>query len=429
MNVESPVVQTTARYDDIARHADATRHDIGQDIKRVLHSLGDPYLVRAQMDEPRIKSEQSLRRKARNHGWKLEDAIANASDFIGFRIVCNNLQDVSRAADLLEESLRDQGMAVARENYVETPKSSGYRAIHLTFRVSVLVNDESIDIGCEIQIRSLLQNAWAKLSRVDIYTEDVPASIERQAKSLAEELARADATAEKIRRRIARPRRGRQPKTGQPLTANSVAFIYRSVFGEEAPQYLVDSVLRETEGADLRSDGLHAILSDQQFVSRLKASYHEVAGWDDSPEQIFRWAVIAMIRGKQAAIRSAARDARQEWEEIRSIAQREILPEARDFERKLASLEYAQKDDDPESEIGSWAAVLGASSPCSFCGTPIVNSDRLAQAAASYYRTSGKQSRSFRARLQNVAAASALETGSWETSGLCSHCSYRLHKE
>jgi hypothetical protein len=191
----------------------------------------------------------------------------------------------------------------------------------------------------------------------------------------------------------------------------------------------LDSILRETDGNDLRSDGLHAILQDQQFVSRLQSSYHDAAGWDLTPEQVFRWAVIAMTRGKEGAIRTAARDARQEWAEIRSIAQREILPDARDFERRLSSLEYGQKDDDPEGESESWASALGASSPCSFCGTPIVNPDRLAKAPASYYGKRGKSSRSIRSRVRDVAGASAVETGPWGNSSICGHCSYVLYKD
>jgi ppGpp synthetase/RelA/SpoT-type nucleotidyltranferase len=423
------VVQTAPTYSEIERQARAAVSDIGGNIKHALRSLGDPYLVRAQIGEPRIKSQESLRRKALIHRWKPEDAITNASDFLGFRIACNNLEDVFRSADLLQEFFRNQGTTVEREDYVAKPKPSGYRAIHLTFRISLSVNGKSVDVGCEIQIRSLLQNAWAELSRADIYTEDVPASIQRQAKSLAGQLSRADATAEKIRRRIARPRRGRQPKPGQPLTASSLAFIYRAVFGEDPPEYLLEYVLRETDGADVRSDGLHALLQEEQFISRLKSSYHDVAGFDAMPEQLFRWAASAMPHGKEAAIRAAAREARQEWEEIRSIAQREILPDARDFERRLLSLEYAQKDDDPDSDIQSWASALGATVPCSFCGTPIVNPDRLAKAAAKYYGKRGEVARSIRARVKDATEDSGVETGSWDNSGMCGHCSYMLYKD
>jgi hypothetical protein len=208
-----------------------------------------------------------------------------------------------------------------------------------------------------------------------------------------------------------------------------VAFIYRNSFGEEAPDYLVQNVLRETDGTSLRSDGLHAVVMDEQFVTRLKAEYEKVAGWEAEPPQIFRWAVAAVTHGKETAIRRAVSEARQEWAEIRSIAQREILPDARGFEKRLSALEYAQKDDDPDADIESWASALGASSACSMCGTTIVNPDRLASAAARYYDTKGRRSRSLRERVKSVARASGLETGSWETSSLCSHCSYVLSKD
>lgn len=411
-------------YEAIQQRAGAALPGIQDRIKRLLGGLGDPYLVRAKVESPRVKSDQSLARKAQSHGWDLDEAITTTSDFIGFRIVCNNLQDVARCADLLEESYQRDGIAVEREDYIKNPKASGYRAIHLTLRVTLHVNGASVDVGCEIQVRSLLQSAWAELSRADIYTEDVPTPIERQVKSLAAHLARADASAEKIRRRIARPGRSRQAKPGQPLTERSLALVYRSVFGDEIPDYLVQNVLRETAGMTMRSDGLHAVLMEEQFVTRLKAVYEDVAGWEAEPPQIFRWAITAMTHGKEAAIRRAVGEARQEWAEIRSIAQREILPDARGFERRLAELEYAQKDDDPEEDIERWASALGASSACLMCGTAIMNPDLLASAAARHYGKSRKGSQSLRKRVKSLTKASGVETGSWETSSLCGHCSY-----
>jgi hypothetical protein len=100
------------------------------------------------------------------------------------------------------------------------------------FRISVTLGTAAAKLGCEIQIRSLLENAWAELSRADIYTEQVPPPVERQMTTLSRQLARADVTAEKIRNRIARPRRGQRPASDQPLSDMAIAFIFRDVFGE-----------------------------------------------------------------------------------------------------------------------------------------------------------------------------------------------------
>jgi ppGpp synthetase/RelA/SpoT-type nucleotidyltranferase len=51
-----------------------------------------------------IKSYERLLAKAVRRGWTIEEAIRTAQDFVGFRVVCNNLQDVKRTTDLLRES-------------------------------------------------------------------------------------------------------------------------------------------------------------------------------------------------------------------------------------------------------------------------------------------------------------------------------------
>lgn len=68
--------------------------------------------------------------------------------------------------------------------------------------------------------------------------------------------ARADAVAERIRQSIARPRKGRPPVAGQSLTESALAFIYRRRFGENPPDYLVQSIIRDFGGYQLRTDGL-----------------------------------------------------------------------------------------------------------------------------------------------------------------------------
>jgi putative GTP pyrophosphokinase len=177
-------------YARAARLAEYIVRDIAQQIEGAIHALGDKNLVRAKLDARRIKSPRSLARKARQRGWTFDQAVSQAPDFVGFRVVCHNLQDARRAADLLEISLRVAGLKVERQDYEKNPKPSGYRAIHLMFRISVTLGTAAAELGWEIQIRSLLENAWAELPRADIYTEQVPPPVERQMTTVSRQLAR-----------------------------------------------------------------------------------------------------------------------------------------------------------------------------------------------------------------------------------------------
>jgi ppGpp synthetase/RelA/SpoT-type nucleotidyltranferase len=69
---------------------------VGRRIQEAFRRLGDPFLVRQKVQEHRIKSFKSLQRKAKDRKWSMTQAIAQANDIVGYRVVCNNLQDVER---------------------------------------------------------------------------------------------------------------------------------------------------------------------------------------------------------------------------------------------------------------------------------------------------------------------------------------------
>jgi Region found in RelA / SpoT proteins len=61
--------------------------------------------VRAEVRSVRLKGLSSVERKAAATRWKAEEALLACSDLIGGRVVCNNIEDVYRLAELLKERL------------------------------------------------------------------------------------------------------------------------------------------------------------------------------------------------------------------------------------------------------------------------------------------------------------------------------------
>jgi len=277
---------------------------VGAHLTEALSALGDPYLVRAsQPDPPRIKPLQSIKRKAKRKRWTFEQTLERINDLVGYRLVCNNLEDAERAAELLRYRLGTKGIGVKRQDYVKRPKNTGYRAIHLDIQVAVSLDTETRIVNCEIQLRSLLQDGWARLSRADIYTAErsLPRGIVRSAKRLAELLSVADQIAQDIREEITRPRRGRRAATGAPLTAASAAFVFRRAFGQDPPEYLVQSVVNEYRDSQVRADAIDSALQNKALLSRLTEAYKRHFDWDPDSAQLFRWAVRAAARGTDAA--------------------------------------------------------------------------------------------------------------------------------
>ncbi len=186
---------------------------LGKHIGGALAALGDPYLVRGRVDSHRIKRPESIKRKAKRKKWTFDEALEKATDLVGYRLICNNLQDVERASDLLEQALKSAAIKVGRQDHIKKPKRTGYSALHLDIQLPVSLGGEQMTVGCEVQIRSLLQDSWARLSRADLYTAErsLSSSLRRTMKRLAQLLSVADQIAEDIREEISRPRRAKRP--------------------------------------------------------------------------------------------------------------------------------------------------------------------------------------------------------------------------
>jgi ppGpp synthetase/RelA/SpoT-type nucleotidyltranferase len=157
-------------YEKIKQLAMMATDKLQKKIETVISELGDPYLVRRKsMIEARTKPHLSLARKARQRGWSFTKALTKAQDLVGLRIICHNLQEVRRVADLLETTLVSDNFNVKRDDYITNPKRGGYRAIHLVFQMPISLGNDEAKLGCEIQVRSLLQDSWAELSHAEIY--------------------------------------------------------------------------------------------------------------------------------------------------------------------------------------------------------------------------------------------------------------------
>lgn len=115
---------------------------------------------------PRWFTAQRLKRM-----WSVENKLvripamrlSRMQDLGGCRVILRSLSEV----ESLFESLRTSPLAshelVRVDDYVEQPKSSGYRGQHLVFRFQTDDADGSPWNGCriEVQVRTRFQHAWA----------------------------------------------------------------------------------------------------------------------------------------------------------------------------------------------------------------------------------------------------------------------------
>ena len=113
--------------------------------------------------DSRLKSPQSMMKKLARKGLPqtLEAAEANLNDIAGVRIICNYLDDIYRIAELLRRQ-RDVEFVHMRD-YIQNPKESGYRSLHLVIRIPVFLSSHTELVPVEVQIRTIAMDFWASL--------------------------------------------------------------------------------------------------------------------------------------------------------------------------------------------------------------------------------------------------------------------------
>lgn len=169
--------------------------------------------------DSRLKSPQSMMKKLARKGLPqtLEAAEANLNDIAGVRIVCNYLDDIYRIADLLQRQ-RDVEF-VHRRDYIENPKESGYRSLHLVIRIPVFLSSHTELVPVEVQIRTIAMDFWASLEHQLRYksNHETTQQLRRRLQHCAEASAALDREMQDIYREI----NGYSADEAQPVQAEA----------------------------------------------------------------------------------------------------------------------------------------------------------------------------------------------------------------
>ena len=155
----------------------------------------------------RVKSLDSIIRKLgkRQLPLTLESAEENLRDIAGVRVVCSFVDDIYRVAEnfLAQEDVT----LIQRKDYIQNPKPSGYRSLHLVIKTPIYTEDGKKDMFVEVQMRTIAMDFWSSLEHKLRYKKNLnPQIAEQLAKELeacAEESAKLDEKMLHIRDRIA----------------------------------------------------------------------------------------------------------------------------------------------------------------------------------------------------------------------------------
>lgn len=152
----------------------------------------------------RVKSAESIQRKLLKKGFAVntETAVLKLHDIAGVRAACFFLDDVYLLAERLKDS---QALRVIREkNYIQKPKNSGYKSLHLIAEVEVEDKQGKNCVMVEIQIRTLAMDFWADLDHRLCYKREPgeKRDIRKDLQECAEIVSRVDGQMNRLLHRI-----------------------------------------------------------------------------------------------------------------------------------------------------------------------------------------------------------------------------------
>jgi GTP pyrophosphokinase len=154
----------------------------------------------------REKAPEELREKIAREG-EVPDALFGITDLAGVRIIAYFPSDVDKIVSLIENEFNIDFGHSKDKRLCSDPAVFGYASVHFVveFRPEMLKLPEYAlfcKMKCEIQVRTILQHAWAEIEHDIVYKSpgEIPFRVRRRFACLAGLLEIADREFESLRR-------------------------------------------------------------------------------------------------------------------------------------------------------------------------------------------------------------------------------------
>jgi putative GTP pyrophosphokinase len=197
----SPLERNTAKalYERQLPAHKASLQKLVQEMRLILEQQGLTPAIKY-----RVKSFEAYFDKLRKlNGKKSNPRNGTVNDFFGLRIVCPFLEDLETVSSLI--ATRFQVLETERKANQHSFREFGYDSLHLAIRLETQQTGRlipGIRKVCEIQLRTILQDAWAEVEHELVYKSDISLpnqSVRRKLASLNATLTLSDLIFQEIR--------------------------------------------------------------------------------------------------------------------------------------------------------------------------------------------------------------------------------------
>ena len=148
--------------------------------------------------ESRMKTPESICGKLRRKGLPedFETAVGRLNDISGVRIICYCLKEVYWIA---KQVTKDGRFTIVKvKDYIEKPKKNGYESYHIILQVPVKIDEVSDIIPVELQIRTVVMDAWAGMdNRISYKKAKLSPELEKSIRKYAKIARRLDSLIQK----------------------------------------------------------------------------------------------------------------------------------------------------------------------------------------------------------------------------------------
>lgn len=271
-------------------------HDFAKLVGELVISILEVNKIIAQSITWREKSPKSLAEKIVREGKSYNNPLDEVTDLAGVRIITYFVSDVDKILPLIQrEFIVDKDKSIDKRKSTN-PSIFGYASVHLIVKLSEsrtkLPEYAAFkDLNCEIQLRTVLQHAWAEIEHDIIYksSEDIPFELRRRFASLAGLLEVADREFESLKKDEVETRKKIKDiiKTDNlkiPLNMDSLRFYLEKYHNEKnLPSYRLSKLVSLLAENDIETiDALDSILTKESLNKADKSVLELVSFCRDS---------------------------------------------------------------------------------------------------------------------------------------------------